>query len=241
MSTNPYDPTLLDLIKKNSSTLIKILATLVLIIAIIFAIRLYTSPSKEAGAEVNGKNFIRSYNYSEGKKDSNLKVVEYFDYECHVCQSFEPTRKEFAKDYSGKVELVYKHLPIIGINSRSAAEASQAAGEQGKFLEYKDAVYEKIIQKSVLNNETLTQIAKNLNLDVDKWNQRRNNKEIKDQVANDIKDIQSVKLPPSSRGGGTEGGTSTPGFVIIKNGEIVDWWSGAVSLEEFKALIDKHL
>ena len=241
MSANPYDQSLLDLIKKNSSTVIKSLVGLALLIAIIFAIRIYTNPNKGANAQIDGKNFVSSHNYSEGNKSANLKIVEYFDYECHVCQGFEPIRKDFLKEYSNKVEMFYKHLPIIGINSRSAAEATQAAGEQGKFLEYKEAVYKIATQKSVLNNESLTQIAKDQNLDIDKWNQRRNSKEIKDQVAEDIKTIQNAKLPPSSRGGGTKGGEATPGFVLIKNNEIVDWWSGSLSLADLKVIIDKNL
>jgi thiol-disulfide isomerase/thioredoxin len=243
MSANPYEESLLDLIKKNSKALTKIAISLVVIIGIMFAIFWYTKPNKNEESQIDGKNIVRSYNYSEGKKDSSIKIIEYYDYECHVCQGFEPTMKDFVKSHGDKVEVVYKHLPVIGINSRSAAEASQAAGEQGKFIEYKTAVFAlfKDSKATVLNSDTLTQIAKNLNLDVDKWNQRRNSKEIKDQVEQDIKDIQNAKLPPSSRDGSTKGGNSTPGFVVIKNNEILDWWAGGLSLEEMKGKVDKIL
>jgi protein-disulfide isomerase len=38
----------------------------------------------------------------------------------------------------GRVKVVYRHLVILGQESQWAAEASECAGEQGKFWEYHD-------------------------------------------------------------------------------------------------------
>ncbi len=42
---------------------------------------------------------------------------------------------------SGQVKIVYRHLLQLGQDSERAAEASECAGEQGKFWEMRSALY----------------------------------------------------------------------------------------------------
>lgn len=42
---------------------------------------------------------------------------------------------------TGKVRLIYRHLLQIGEGSLLAAEASECAGDQGKFWEMREAIY----------------------------------------------------------------------------------------------------
>jgi protein-disulfide isomerase len=42
---------------------------------------------------------------------------------------------------TGKVRLIYRHLLQLGEGSRTAAEAAECAGDQGKFWEMRRAIY----------------------------------------------------------------------------------------------------
>ena len=44
---------------------------------------------------------------------------------------------------SGEVRFVYRHFAFLGEESVWAAEATECAGEQGKFWEYHDILYER--------------------------------------------------------------------------------------------------
>jgi protein-disulfide isomerase len=74
-----------------------------------------------------------------GRPEAPLKVQVFADFQCPFCLRFtaedEPTILE---EYvaQGKVQLEYKHFPILGPESVSAALASECAADQGKFWEY---------------------------------------------------------------------------------------------------------
>lgn len=85
---------------------------------------------------------------SASKGDANAKItlVEFSDFQCPFCAKFySETLPQIMKDYidTGKVKLVYKHFPLISIhpNAQKAAEAAECAGEQGKFWEMHDAMF----------------------------------------------------------------------------------------------------
>src|SRR3989338_1358113 len=78
-----------------------------------------------------------------GSKDAPVKLVEYSDFECPYCKRHHPTLKQILAEYGDKVSLEYKHFPLsFHPNAQKAAEASECAGEQGKFWEFHDAIFE---------------------------------------------------------------------------------------------------
>ena len=81
-----------------------------------------------------------------GDKNSKVIIVEYSDFECPFCGRFySQTFKQLEREYSDKnVALVYRHFPLSSIhpNAQKAAEASECAGEQGKFWEIHDMLFE---------------------------------------------------------------------------------------------------
>ena len=52
--------------------------------------------------------------------------------------------RQIKNDYvdDGRVRFVYRHLAFLGQESVWAAEAAECAGDQGKFWEYHDMLYE---------------------------------------------------------------------------------------------------
>lgn len=67
---------------------------------------------------------------SEGS--SEVVFVEYLDFECEACLSLYPTIEEIRAEYGDRVTFVVRYLPLHG-NSVEAAQAAEAARDQGEF------------------------------------------------------------------------------------------------------------
>lgn len=84
--------------------------------------------------------------YVLGAEDAPVTIVEYADYQCPACQSYElvqfPTVRE-RLIATGRVRYVYRDFPLDGPHqwARLAAHAAACAEEQGKFWELHDALY----------------------------------------------------------------------------------------------------
>jgi Na+/H+ antiporter NhaA len=74
-----------------------------------------------------------------GPEKSLVTLVEYGDFECPYCGMAEPAVRELLRDY-GEVRYVWRHLPLTDVhpNAQLAAEAAEAAGQQGAFWEMHD-------------------------------------------------------------------------------------------------------
>ncbi len=81
----------------------------------------------------------------KGEKNAKVTIIEYSDFQCPFCQRSFTTMNQILSDYKGQVRLAYKHLPIQSIhpNAQIAAEAAECAGEQNKFWEYHDTLFNK--------------------------------------------------------------------------------------------------
>lgn len=87
---------------------------------------------------------IPSYAHVAGQATAPLTMVEWADFQCPFCRSFatdiEPRLMEdLVAD--GKVRFVFRHMAFLGEESRRAAQASECAGDQGKFWEYHDKLF----------------------------------------------------------------------------------------------------
>ena len=66
-------------------------------------------------------------------------MVEYGDFECPYCGQAEPVVRELLADF-GDVRYVWRHLPLTDVHPHAqlAAEAAEAAADQGAFWEMHD-------------------------------------------------------------------------------------------------------
>lgn len=78
-----------------------------------------------------------------GKAGAPITIVEFSDFQCPYCEKAYPTIQQVLKAYGDKVQLAYKHFPLISIHPRAqkAAEAAACASDQGKFWEFHDALF----------------------------------------------------------------------------------------------------
>jgi protein-disulfide isomerase len=82
--------------------------------------------------------------YSLGRADAPLTMVEFTDYQCPYCRGFQATTfVELKKHYidTGKLRFIVRDLPLeFHASARPASEAAHCAAEQGKFWEMHDAL-----------------------------------------------------------------------------------------------------
>ena len=159
---------------------------------------------------------------SIGPPDAPVTIVEFSDFQCPYCKFSAPLIKEILAKYPDKVKVVYRDYP--GPNhphAQQAAEAAQCAGDQGKFWEYHDSLFDHQAPGTGWN---FTELAKEIGLNQDAFATCLNTGRYREEVAKDLHD--GFKL----------GVTSTPTFFI--NGRPL---VGAKPFAEFEAVIDRLL
>lgn len=161
----------------------------------------------------------------KGSDEAPVTIIEFSDYECPFCSKYvRETYPQIIKNYveSGKVKYVFRDFPLgFHPNAQKAAEAAECAGEQGKFWEMHDYLFE---NQDYLSVENLKGYAKDLQLDTELFDRCLDNNEMAEEVLNDLADGQSY------------GVSGTPGFFI--NGKLV---SGAQPYFVFEKEIEAAL
>lgn len=161
----------------------------------------------------------------KGPKDAKITIIEFSDFQCPFCKRGKDTMEEVMKAYPNDVKLVFKQMPLdFHKMAKPAALAALAAAKQGKFWEMHDKFFDNQGELSSKGEEYIVQVAKEIGLNIDKFNADRKSKEIEDEVAAD------VALA------GKNGINGTPGFFV--NGVAV---RGAYPYDHFKGIIDRWL
>lgn len=159
---------------------------------------------------------------TKGKADAPITIIEFSDFQCPFCSRANETIEQVKEAYGDKVKVVFKNLPLPFHNeAEPAAVAALAAGEQGKFWEMHDKLFE---NQSSLSADTYVKLAGELGLDVEKFKKDLESDRLKKQVKDD------AELA------GTLGVRGTPGFFV--NGVQV---RGARPFPYFKQIIDRLL
>ncbi len=151
-----------------------------------------------------------------------VTIVEFSDFQCPFCSRAAATVTQLEKDYGDKIRVVFKHTPLpFHPNAKPASLATIAAQKQGKFWEFYDKCF---ANQGTLTEENFQTWAKELGLNIDKFNADRKDP----AAAKQIEDDQALGASVSVRG--------TPGFMI--NGHKI---AGAMPIGVFKAVIDDEI
>ena len=102
-----------------------------------------------------------------GQLNAPVTLVEYGDFECPFCGQAEPIVRELLRDF-GDVRYVWRHLPLNDVhpNTQLAAEAAEAAADQGAFWEMYDLM---LAHQDALRPDDLIGYAEQLGLDVERF------------------------------------------------------------------------
>ena len=158
----------------------------------------------------------------KGNPKAPVTVVVFSDFQCPFCGRVEPTLKQVEEAYGPRVRFVWKHQPLpMHPNAVPAAEAAEAAREQGKFWQMHDLMFANQQQLSPTSYEAW---ARQIGLDAGRF------KASIDSHRN------KARIDEDSRLGNSVGANGTPTFFV--NGEKL---VGAQPFDAFKQLIDAQL
>lgn len=119
-----------------------------------------------------------------------VTIVEFSDFQCPACLSVQQPLTQILAKYEGKVELVYRHFPLVSIhpNAMMASYASEAADMQGKFWEMHDMLFAKQGEWSGLGDpkEAFAAYSESLGMDKSKFVVDMESQDAKDAVTTDI-------------------------------------------------------
>ncbi|GMV38743.1 MAG: hypothetical protein AMXMBFR64_04590 [Myxococcales bacterium] len=158
----------------------------------------------------------------KGAAEPLVTIVTFSEFQCPFCARVLPTMKQLLDAYPNDVAVVFKHNPLAFHNNAvPAALASIAAGNQGKFWEMHDKLFD---GQRDLSAENIDKWATELGLDMARFKADMESPETKRQVEEDQKLASEV----NARG--------TPNSFV--NGRQM---TGAQPFEAFKALVDEEL
>ncbi|MBT8059780.1 MAG: thioredoxin domain-containing protein [Xanthomonadales bacterium] len=174
----------------------------------------------------------------KGEQDAPVTLIEYSDYHCPYCKRH-ATRvmPALLKNYvdSGKVRFVMREYPIPRLHPRAEAASRVAlcAGEQGKYWEMHDALFE---DQKTTTDEHFDSLADGLGLDKAAFSECLGSERITARIKANTSEAQSL------------GVTGTPSFVVgltdPENPDKVNltkFIRGAQSQQNFEAAIDELL
>jgi Na+/H+ antiporter NhaA/protein-disulfide isomerase len=132
-----------------------------------------------------------------GPADAPVTVVEYGDFECPYCGQAEAVMRDLLAGH-GDVRYVWRHLPLNDVhpNAQLAAEAAEAAAEQGSFWDMHDLL---LSHQSDLRPRDLVGYAEQLGLDVDRFRDHMRRGAGAEQIDQDVDsaDMSGVSGTPT--------------------------------------------
>ncbi len=125
-----------------------------------------------------------------GQDNAPVVIAIYSDYQCPFCGKIDPMIQQVLEKYPKKVKVVYKNFPLSFHKvARPAAAAALAAAEQGKHLEFHEKLFGNI---GALSETKIQEIAKELNLDLERFNKRMQDKAVVQLIERDIAEAKRI-------------------------------------------------
>jgi protein-disulfide isomerase len=162
---------------------------------------IHTASSSAALISTDSAQLIPDHTIGNGK----YILTEFADFQCPACRSVheyfaaeKKSDKAFAKALDEKYTLVYKHYPLSQIHPHAqlAAQAAEAAGLQGKFIEFADAAFrgQESWSKESAPLEIFKRYAKDIGLNEDQFIKDMDSPAVAAKIARDIEAGNSSNL-----------------------------------------------
>jgi protein-disulfide isomerase len=133
-----------------------------------------------------------------GPHDAPVTLVEYGDYQCPYCGQAEVAIREVLVEFGDELRYVWRHLPLNDVHEHAqmAAEAAEAAGEQGRFWEMHDLLLD---HQEAIRPPDLDRYARELELDVERFWDGVRERRFAPRIAEDVAsaDASGVAGTPS--------------------------------------------
>jgi protein-disulfide isomerase len=158
----------------------------------------------------------------QGPSEAPVTVVEFSDYQCPACRRNHETMKKILETYRDRVQYAYKDFPLRSHRwAAKAAEGARCAGEQHKFAEFQDMLFNGDQEPAPDQMEVY---ALEMGLDSVQFRQCLDSGKYRSAVEKSIEDGKSI------------GVNSTPTLVV--NGRIL---TGGQTIESLSKLIEEEL
>ncbi|MFH2007459.1 MAG: thioredoxin domain-containing protein [bacterium] len=175
-----------------------------------------------ADADKRYRIYPRPHNPAKGPRTAKVTVIEVSDFQCPHCRNASGTMEQILKAFPRDVRLVFMHNPLPNHpDARLGAFAAMAAHKQGKFWEYHDLLFRNPRQ---MKKPNLLAYAKQLGLDVAKFQKEMDDRRLQMQVNQDMQQLQRL------------GARGTPAFFV--NGRYV---RGNKPFSYFKKVIGEEI
>jgi protein-disulfide isomerase len=173
---------------------------------------------------------------TRGSGTAQVALIEYSDYQCPFCgryvtDTFPKIEQEYIR--TGKIRYVFRDLPLtIHQQAFKAAEATHCAGEQGKFWEMHDRLFQ---NQKALGASDLSQHAQALGLNGERFQQCLESGRFAAAIQKDVSQANDAGI------------SGTPTFLLglvqpnSSTVKIVKKIVGAKSYPDFKTSIDSLL
>jgi protein-disulfide isomerase len=161
-----------------------------------------------------------------GDVDAPVVMVNYSEFQCPFCGKFARDTKPALREYvdDGTLRIEWRNFPYLGPESKLAAKAAYAAGEQGRFWEFHDALFadQQPPNSGRLTEGFLVAKAEEVGLDTGRFRDDMSSTKAADAVEKDFREGQSI------------GVTGTPAFLV--NGQPI---MGAQPTEVFVDAVEQ--
>jgi protein-disulfide isomerase len=121
---------------------------------------------------------------TKGNLDASVTIVEFTDFQCPSCAQQHPILERLVSEFGSRVRLVVRDFPLSQhANAPKAAEAAEAAREQGKYWEYITVLFR---NQSALQVDKLKQYASDLGLDHARFDASLDSGKFAEKVQRDV-------------------------------------------------------
>lgn len=202
----------------------KIFHSLLTTLALFFALSLTAFAQTPIELLFHGSNDPVS-----GNPQGNVTIVEFSDYQCgHCIKMATRIRDMINTKTNSNVRFIFKDYPVLGPESRLAAQAALAANLQGKYIPFS---HELFFTNQNLTESTILSLATKVGLDTNKLKKDMYSNRINTQINNNLALGKQL------------GVTGTPAFFIgttaAKNLNGVDFILGETSEQQLQDELNK--
>ena len=181
---------------------------------------------------------VTENDHIRGDINAPVKIVEYSDFECPFCKRFHGTMNQIMDEYeeSGQVAWVFRQFPLEQLHPVKAARESVASeciaelGGNSAFWQFADRFFELTPSNNRTDIDTvLPQIAREIGLDEQAFNECLNSDRYNNHIQADIKNAVET------------GGGGTPWSIVIGPDGATYPLSGSLPFNAVKQLIELAL
>jgi protein-disulfide isomerase len=172
-----------------------------------------------------------------GNLSAPLTLIDFSDFQCHLCARYVKNTEPLINEtyiQTGRVALVFKHLPNRGFDSEGAHLAAQCTNDQGRFWEFHKLLYEnqQAIDSGWVNEDNLKKFASKIpGLNIEQFSSCFDSQKYKEFIEKDVVLAHSF------------GFLDTPSFILAnsRDGSDPEIIRGAQPFPAFQSVIDKEL